>query len=328
MLRSFSKTLFASLFAACLISGAFAQNYPTKPVRILSGLTPGGPGDIAVRGAAQVLQQALAQPFVIENRVGADGIIAGEACVKAPADGYTLCAGDSYMFAMNPVIRKHMPYDPARDMVPVALLGYLPAAILASSSVPANSLAALFDTVRAKPKSVGWASFGLASASHLYIEWLKNEKNLVFLDVPYKTAAQAFQALLAGEVQVAVFSTGQSASFIKAGKIKALAVNTDRRLPNLPDVPTFREAGLDIPIITWFGITAPAGTPKDAVQRINAEVGKGLVMNPAARAQFLDKAGVVVLPPAGESAEAFAAMLQRERQKYAALVKAAGVTVE
>lgn len=129
-------------------------------------------------------------------------------------------------------------------------------------------------------------------------------------------------------MQVAVFSTGQAAPFIKAGKVKALAVNTDRRLPDMPDVPTFREAGLDIPIITWFGITAPAGTPRDVVQRINAEVGKGLVLNPAGRAQILDKAGIVVLPPAGESADAFAAMMQRERQKYAGLVKTAGVTVE
>ncbi len=327
MMRSIAKRVFLFACALCC-SAALAQTYPAKPVRIITGFTPGAPGDIAVRGASQVLQQALGQSFVVENRVGADGIIAGEACIKAAPDGYVLCAGDSYMFAMNPVIRRHMPYDPAKDMLPVAFLGYLPAAILASSSVAANSLGALFDAVRAKPKSVSWASFGLASAPHLYIEWLKNEKNLVFLDVPYKAAGLAFQALVAGEVEVAVFSTGQAAPFIKANKVKALAVNTDRRLADLPEVPTFREAGLDIPIITWFGITAPAGTPKDVVQRINAEVAKGLVLNAAARTQFLEKAGIVVLPPAGEPADAFAAMMQRERQKYAGLVKIAGVTVE
>jgi tripartite-type tricarboxylate transporter receptor subunit TctC len=318
------RTAAAALLLACCVPVAVAQIYPSKPVRIIVGFTPGGPGDIAVRGASQVLQQAMGQPFVLDNRVGADGIIAGEACVRSSPDGYTLCAGDSYMYALNPVIRAKMSYDPARDMAPVVHLGYLPAAIWVNASVAAKSLGELFEMVRAKPKTISWGSFGLASASHLYIEWLKNEKNIVFLNVPYKSASQAFKAVVAGEVQVAVFGSGLAMPLAKAGKIRGLAINTDKRLSGLPDVPTFREAGMDIPIIMVRFDGAGRNAQGHPAAR-HAEVGKGLMAVPPRGHNFWT-AGIVAEPPAVIPERSWRCCSASAR--YAALVKAAGVTVE
>jgi tripartite-type tricarboxylate transporter receptor subunit TctC len=317
----------ASLLSAMLASVTFAQTYPSKPVRILAGYA-GGPGDISMRGISQILQQSMGQPFVVDNRAGADGIIAGEACVRSAPDGYTVCMFDAFMLTLNPVIRAKMPYDPARDMVPIMFLGFLPAAIWADASLPANSLSEVFDVVRAKPGSIAFASFGLASAANLYLEYWKNDKNIQFLNVPYKTASLAWQGLVSGQVQLALYSTSLALPYAKAGKIKALAVNTEKRLPELPEVPTNKEAGLDMAIVTWYGVLAPAGTPREIVQRLNAEISKGLIGNAANRSQFLDKPGIVVMPPAGESPEAFAAFMQREREMFAGLVKAAKVVVE
>jgi len=158
----------------------------------------GGPGDVATRGASQVLSQVMGQPFVVENRPGADGIIGGEACVKSAPDGHTLCTLDSFGVSLNPVIRAKMPYDTARDLTPVVHLGFLPAGIIVNASVPANSLRELLELAKAKPGAITWGSFGLASSSNLYMEWLKNARGISFLNVPYKGASQACSSAATG----------------------------------------------------------------------------------------------------------------------------------
>ncbi len=321
--------LVAALCALSLAAGwAHAQKYPTRPVRILVGTPAGGPGDVISRGAAQVLSKAFGEPFVVENRVGADGMIAGEACAKAPPDGHTLCTADNYAISVNPVIRSKMAYDPRRDLTPIIHFGYLAAAILVHPSVPANSLKELFELAKAKPDSIAWASWGLNSSAHFYIEWLKNARNIRFYNVPYKAASQAFPALLSGEVKVAIFAVGPASQQVKAGKVKALAVTIGRRVPQMPDVPTYKEAGLDADIFTWFGLFAPAGTPQDLVHRINAELAKGLVNDPAMREKFLLSQGIMIDPPAGASPEEFAAMLPVERERFANIAKIAGIRIE
>ncbi len=306
---------------------AHAQTYPGGRVRIISGVAPGGPGDVATRGAADGLARVLGQPFVIENRPGAEGMIAGEACARSTPDGHTLCLFNGHDIALNPVIRANLPFDPAQ-FVPIIHLGFAAAAILVHPSVPANSLQELFALAKAKPDSLDWGSSGLASPGHLYIEWLKNGQGIRFHNVPYKSALQGMQALVAGEIQVTTYVAGAVASQVKAGKLKALAVATSQRSPYLPDVPTFKEAGMDVSILTWYGLMAPAGTPREIVQRVNSVVAAELFANTAMRDKYLTTPGTQVEPPAGGSPEAFADFYRAQREMYARVVKVAGIKVE
>jgi len=327
-MKSFARVVTALLALSLAAGAADAQQYPRRPVRILVGTPAGGPGDVISRGAAQVLSKAFDASFVVENRVGADGMIAGDACAKAAPDGLTLCTADNYAISVNPLIRSKMAYDPRRDLTPVIHFGYLAAAILVHPSVPANSLKELFDLAKAKPDSIAWASWGPNSSAHIYIEWLKNAKNIRFYNVPYKAASQAFPALLTGEVQVAIFAVGPASRQVQAGKARALAVTTGRRVPQMPDVPNYKEAGLDAAIFTWFGLFAPTGTPNELVHRINAELAKGLLNDPAMREKFLLSQGILIDPPAGASPEEFAAMLPVERDRFADILKVAGVRIQ
>lgn len=324
--------LFARFIAIPLMlaapMAADAQTYPSKPVRVLVATPTGGPLDVVTRGTTQVLSQAFAQPFVVENRVGADSMIAGEACARSAPDGYVLCAIDSLGIALNPVIRAKMSYDPYRELSPIVHYGYVGSAILVHPSVPANSLRELFELAKAKPGTISWGSFGLASGPNLYIEWLKNAKGIIFHNVPYKAASLAFPAMLAGEVQIAFFSAGAAAGAVRAGKAKALAVTLERRSSHLPDVPTYKEAGLDIGLVTSFGLYAPAGVPREIIQRVNAEVARGFINNSEMRRKFLTNQGLETDPPAGGSPEEFTAYLIAEREKWANVVKAAKVKIE
>ncbi len=321
-----STLLVCTLFASAI--QAFAQGYPSKPVKILIGTPPGGPGDTATRGAAQALSQATGQPYVVENRVGADGLIAGEAAVRSAPDGYTLYVADSFAISLNPVIRAKMPYDPEKDLAPIAYFGALASLILAHPSVPANNLVELLSLAKAKPGSISFGTFGLASSSNLYVELLKNDRNVVFLNVPYKAASLAFPAMLAGEVNVVLFAVGPAVAQVKAGKAKALAIVSSNRSPLLPDVGTMKENGVDIDIQAWFALFAPAATPRDIISRVNAEVAKGLTNNPEAKAKFLTSQGIDTSAPAGASPEVFARFLKKERENYAEVVRLTKVRIE
>ena len=320
--------LVAFFTALATLAAAQAQTYPANRVRIISGVAPGGPGDVATRGAAEGLARVLGQPFVIENRPGAEGMIAGEACAKSAADGYTLCLFNGHDIALNPVLRSKMPFDPVRELTPVVHLGFAAAAIIVHPSVPANSLQELFALAKAKPGSINWGTSGLASPGHIYVEWLRNALDIRFLNVPYKSALQGMQAVLSGEIQVTSFVAGQVAPQVKAGKFKALAVATSHRSPYLPEVPTFKEAGMEVAIVTWYGLMAPVGTPRDVVQRVNAVVAAELFGNAAMRDKYLTTPGTQVEPPAGASIEAFAEFLKAQREMYARVVKVAGIKVE
>lgn len=321
-------TLGTAVLLSSLVAAPFAgaQSYPSKPVRIFSPWAAGGPGDVVTRGAAQELAAALGQPYVVETRVGADGMIVGEAGSKTAPDGYNLTGCDQQIMAINPFVHASMPYQ-IRDLAPVAHYGFLASAIHVAPSIPANTLPELLELARAKPASISWGSFGAASASNFYIEWLKNTRKTEFLNVPYKGASFAWQGLLAGDVQVAFFAVGPSAAVRKAGKVKTLAVMLGKRVPQMPDVPSYLESpGLDFPlVVTWFGLCAQAATPKPILQRLNAEVSKRLLANDALRAKFLTSQGLEMESPSGESPEAFEKFLVAEQEKYARLAKAAGV---
>ena len=253
---------------------AVAQNYPAKPLRILSSGGAGGPNDTQTRGLALYLTERIGQPVVVENRAGAGGIVAGEACVKSPPDGYTLCTFGSGAISWTPVLT-FMPYDPIKDLTGVFHMGFIDSIISAHPSVPVNSLGELVALAKAKPGYVTWASFGLTTSSYFYVQWLKKYKGVDILIIPYKSAIQAQQAVIAGEAMINSYTAGQTLTMVKAGKVKALAVNGDSRLPELPNVQTDDEAGFDLPLVkSWFGMLAPAALPGAIAVRLNTEMNR------------------------------------------------------
>ena len=323
-----SATLLTMAFIAAVAlppSAVLAQAYPNKPVRMIIPTAPGGPSDLNGRGIAQALQEAYGQPFVVENRPGADSIIGNEACARSTPDGYTLCTSDGGGYSLNPVIRSKMPYEPLRDLQPIILTGMLYSALIAHTSLPANSVKELFELVKAKPGTISFATSGQASQPTIIVEWLRRARGIDFLAVPYKVQTQGATAVIAGEAMVTTFTIGQSANFAKAGKIKVLAQNSDGRSRHMPDVPSYKEAGLDISIRNWLGFFGPAGLPRELVQRLNADVNKGLLQNAALREKFLTANGLEVEGPAGGNADAFLAFLKADREYYASIIKAAGI---
>lgn len=310
------------------VSHAQAQSWPSKPVRVVTQFTPGGPGDVMTRAVTQAIQSGVGQSIVIENRPGAEGLIAAEQCVKATADGYTICAHDSFTISLLPVISPNMSFDPLKEMAPLVHMGFLGSALLVSNSVPANTLAELFELAKQKPNGISWGSWGPASSPHMYMEWLKRERGIQFLNVPYKSAPFAFQGLQGGEINVAVFALGPSVGLVKAGKFKAVAQVNPARSSLLPNVPTLREAGLPVDVLTWFGLFAPRGTPADVVQRVNAEAQKNFFGNPATVEKFLTSQGYSTAAPTGGTPAAFAAFLKEDRETNAQLAKITGVKLD
>lgn len=262
--------------AALAPLAAAAQSFPVKPLRILVSAAPSVPNDIISRALSEPLSKAFGQPVVVENRVGADGIIGMEACAKAGNDGYTLCSTASNVIVWNPVLRAKLPYDPLRDFTPVVHVGFFDSVLIANPSVPANSVQQLFDMAKAKPDSITWAHFGSNSTGYMYQDSFRKLRGAPFYAVPYKTQPQVLQALLAGESHVSVYSLANTAQLIQAGKLKALAVTSDKRVAEFPNVPTFDELGIKLPLRTWFGFHLQSGTPREIVTRYNGEIRKAM----------------------------------------------------
>ena len=319
--------ILASCASLCVggIQAAGAQSYPTKAVRMFVSSPPGGPGDLAARGFSQALAAVTGQPFVIETRAGADGIIAGEACARATPDGHSLCVLDGFNVAANPAVRLKMPYDTVKDFEPVAHLGALAAAVTSTADAPYNTFAEMIEYARQNPNKVKWATYGAAGSPMLYMEWLRNVRKVDLFNVPYKTAPAAFQAVIAGEVDATIYSLGLTAQQAKGGRVKVIAVNTSSRHPMAPNAPTIRESGIEVGVILWFGVFAPAGTPKEIVRRLNGESTKNFLNDAALREKFLTASGMVVQDPAGGPPEAFAEFILKDKANYAALFKLAKV---
>ncbi|MFM9971214.1 MAG: Bug family tripartite tricarboxylate transporter substrate binding protein [Burkholderiales bacterium] len=265
-----------SVVALTMSCGVLAQGqaFPAKPIRILSSGGAGGPNDAQTRGLAQFLGERIGQSVLVENRAGAGGIVAGEACVKSAPDGYTLCTFGSGAISWMPVLTS-MPYDPLKDMTGVFHMGFIDSIFGAHPSVPVNDLNDVVALAKAKPGLVTWGSFGLTTSGYFFVQWIKKYRNVDITIVPYKSAIQAQQALVAGEIMVNGYTAGQALPMVKAGKIKALAVNGDGRLPEIPNVRTEEEQGFDLPLVkSWFAMMAPAGLPRDIAVRLNTEMNR------------------------------------------------------
>ena len=305
--------------------GAVAQTapWPSKPVRILVGASPGGGTDIIARMLADKYTAAFGQPFVVENRPGAANTIASDVTAKSPPDGYTLLVGTNTAQAIAPHIMK-LGFDPMKDLAPIALIVVVPNVVAVAPTVPANNIRELTALLKAKPGEYSCGSSGIGSTQHLACEAFALATGTKIVHVPYKGSAQALTDLVGGQIHLDFDTTSSAMSFIKSGKIKALAVMTPKRAAELPDVPTLAEAGLaNVEMSTWYGLFTTAGAPREIVARLHAETTKILAM-PDVRKRLEGLAG----EPGALTAEQFAAMARADYERSGKLVKDANIKGE
>ena len=312
-------TAFA-LFLAAAVTSASAQQYPTKPIRLLVGFPVGGGADVAARVIGPRLSESLGQPVIVDNRPGAGSSIASEITAKAPADGYTLVSiGSSH--AVNAAIYPKLPYEPAAGFNAIVLIATAPVVITANPAVPVKTLKELIALARAKPGQLNYGSAGVNGINHLAAELLKYMAKFDIKLVPYKGVAQALPAVMAGEIQLMFASLPGSIGQIKAGRITPIAVTSAKRSNAAPDIPTVAESGVaGYEASSWFGILAPAGTPKAIVTRLNAESMKALQTREVQ--EQLTRQG---MDPAGSTPGEFDAYLRAEIAKWTRVVKQAGI---
>lgn len=326
-----NRTLFPKALLAALGVALFgfaplgsAQNFPERSVRLIVPFSAGTTVDVLARMIGTAFAEQTGQPMVIDNRIGANGIIAAEAVAKAPADGYTLFFPNDGMMAANPAMYTKLSYDPLKDFVPVTYVSYIPLVLVVHPSLPAKNLAELLALVRSKPGSVNFASGGAGSAQHLPMEFLMAATGTKFTHVPYKGMAGALTDVLAGHVPVLFAGVPLVRPHVMQGKLRAIAVSSARRNSLLPDVPTAAEAGVPgYEYAPWNGIVAPTGTPAPVIQRLHAEISKALA-NPGIRAK-LAASGFEVT---GAGPAEFGALIRSDYTRVGNVVRAAGVKAD
>ena len=320
----FQKALLAALAAALIAPGAFAQPYPGKPVRMIVGFPPGGGTDVVARVISQKLSEWYGQTVVVENRAGATGTIGADVLAKSTADGYTLMMGHANSHAIAPNLMAKLPYDPIKDFAPVSYVGYVPNVLSLHPSVPAKSMKELVTLLQNNPGKYTYASSGNGSSQHLSGEMFKLLTGTSILHVPYKGSGDAIKDLLAGTVSMNFDTMPPVLEQIKAGKLRGLGISTPKRLAQLPDVPTFAEEGLTgFEILNWYGVLAPAATPKDIVAKLAADINKAM-REPDVKAR-LEQVGTQLREL---SPDEFGAFMRAELGKYAKLVKDANIRLE
>jgi tripartite-type tricarboxylate transporter receptor subunit TctC len=325
MTISTSKTLAILAACAAMFAGAaFAQPYPNKPIKYVVPFPAGGTTDTLARIISTKLTDALGQPVIIENRGGAGGNIGSDVVAKSAPDGYTILGGTISSHAINVSLYANMPYDPVRDFVPITLIGTNANVLIVHPSNPANSVAELIAYAKANPGKVAFASAGSGTSQHLSGELFKSLAKIDITHIPYKGSAPAITDLMGGQVTMMFDTLIVAAPQIKAGKVKALAVTSSKRVAGFDQIPTMIEGGVaGYEVVSWQGIFAPAKTPPEIVRRLNTEIVK-IINMPDVRERF---AGLG-LEPAGNSSEDFAAFQKAEIAKWAKVVKEGGVKVD
>jgi len=317
------RAVVVAVLAFAASSGAIAQAYPAKPVRILIGQSPGGATDFFARLFALKLNEAWKQPVVVEPRPGAAGSIAAELTAKAAPDGYTLLLSTAGQVVLNPHLTK-LSYDPLTDLTPVAYLAGLSLLLVAHPSVPVKSVKELIALAKARPGSLNHGSGGTGSPAHLAMELLKGKTGTKMTHVPFKGVGPSVTALVAGEIDVSFASISATQSFIRAGRLRALAISTPKRSPALPEVPTVAEAGVPgYQVTSWYGFFGPPGMSADIVNRIHAEVARVLGM-PGVRDRILGQGG----EPGNLTLAQFSTFIRAESAQWAKVIRAAGIKGE
>jgi tripartite-type tricarboxylate transporter receptor subunit TctC len=314
------RTLAALLLLPCL---AFAQAYPARPVRIIVPYPPGGATDVMARIVAQKLNEFWPQSAVVENKPGASGTVGSEIVAKSAADGYTLLLQGT-QHAINLSLYKQLPYDTLRDFAPVAYVASAPFLLVVHPSVPANSVAELIAYIKATPGGLNYGSSGVGGGAHLAGEIFKTVAGVQLTHIPYKGAAPAMADLLGGQIPMVFDPIPTSITQVRSGRIKALAITSAKRSALMPELPTVAESGLPgFDVVAWFGLYAPAATPKDIVTKLNADVNRVLQL-PEVREKFAGL-GAESMPMGTDQ---FALHLRAEIAKFAKAIKDSGATAE
>jgi len=319
-----NRRLVLALAGSILSGGALAQAWPAKPIRLIVPFPPGGGTDIIARETSQRVAKATGWTFVIDNRPGAGGNLGVDAVAKSPADGYTIVIGQTSNLAINPTLYTKLPYDPQKDLAPIVLLANAPLVMVTGPGTPYKSLADAVGAARAKPGQINFASPGNGTVAHLTSELFQRAAGVKMQHIPYKGAAQAMTDVMSGTVDLYMSSVPTLLPHIKQGKVRALAVTSARRVDDLPDVPTINESGFKgFDAVTWFGLLAPAGTPKEVVARLNAEFNKALKMPELAK-RLSDEGA----DPAGGTPEQFAALIKDDIPRWGKVVKESGARID
>jgi len=312
--------LLCGLAALCNMSGgALAQDYPSKPIRIIVGYAAGGGNDIIVRAMSPEMQKGLGQPVVIENKPGAQSIIAADYVAKVNPDGYTLLMGPSGPMTINPATYSKLPYDPVRDFAPISLICQFPLLVTVDAKLPIRSVKELIDYAKANPGKANYASS--AGIFQITTELFKQRTGTAFVMIPYKSSGESVQALISGNVALTIVDPPPATGPLKAGTIRALAVTSPKRHPSWPDVPTMAEAGVpDMEVPVWTAFFAPAKTPPAIVAKLQQEVAR-VVQTPEVRQRFAQMG----LDPVGGTSEELGARVRRDIDKWSAVAKAANI---
>ncbi len=315
------------LLAAALIAiafGAGAQSYPTRPVTLVVPFPPGGGTDTGARIVAQKLTAKWGQQVVVENKGGAAGAIGADMVAKAKADGYTILMGNIGTQAINPSLYKKLPYDPDKAFAPISLVAELPLAMMVNPQVPARDAKEFIALAKAKPGQLSYSSSGAGGAPHLAAEMFKLATGSFIVHVPYRGGGPAVQDLIAGHVQLSFMTVFEASGHVKAGKLRALAVTSRQRVSALPDVPTLAEAAVPgFDSISWIGLLAPTGTPKDIVEKIAADV-REVVASEDVKGRLVELGAI----PATSTPAQFTALIEKDRTRYAKIIAERGITAD
>ena len=312
-----------ALFAALASGGVLAQAFPAKPISLVVPFPPGGTTDVLARALAERLAPALGQPVIVENKPGAGATIGADHVVKAKADGHVLLVGAVHHTIASSVFKK-LPSDFQKDLAPITTIAMVPNVLVVNANTPAKNVNELVALLKAKPDQASYGSNGNGTAQHLIGTQFQGMTGTKVTHIPYKGSGPLATDLLGGQILMSFDTITPVLPHIKAGKLRPLAVTTDTRSAALPDVPTLAEAGLaGFNIGTWFGVLAPAATPRDVVARLNAEMVK-IIKSP----EFVKRMDDIGAQPVGNKADEMARQIKEETEKFAALVKAGNVTVE
>ena len=323
-MTSLAHPICVAIALALLPGAATGQAYPRKTVSIMVPFSPGAATDILARAAAQKLSEYLAQQFIVTNRDGATGAIGTEIVARAAPDGYALLWGSSGPLSINPGYGAKLPYDPLRDFAPVALFNLIPYILVVHPSVPATTTKELIALARARPGRLNFASSGQGGAPHLAGELFKTLAKVDVVHVPYKGTALFMSDLASGQVDLAFTGAASSLGFIQAGKLRHIAASSLKRSPLFPDLPTLDESGLPgYEIVVWYGLLAPAQTPREIVTLLNASVNRSLT-DPDIRKRIAQEGAY----PAGGTPDELGAFMKDQLARYAKMIKDAGLKKE
>ncbi len=310
-------------FSALCSSGAWAQTYPSQPIKLVFPFAPGTSSEVAVRLVAERLGNALKQPIVIENRPGAGTTLGADVVAKATPDGYTLAATFNSSIAPGPLMHKKLPYDSIKDFHHIALIAVFPQYLIVKADYPVKTIQEFIALVKAKPGTINYSSAGIGTSGFLAAELLKQTLNLNMTHIPYKGPAPAIIDLLGGRLDMVL--TASAGELVKSGKVRVLAVTSEKRMPYYPDIPTLDEIAPGVQAVSWVGISAPAQTPKAITARLERELME-VLSAPDIQARLSDPA--LGFTPSARGSEKFLEFIQKEMRTWAPVIKAGNIQIE